>query len=97
MVKRTTTIQATLKDAKKIVKKDKKPRTSTIDETVATAAQGFKKQKKATKTKTMVATLNDAQASQAVAPKQQAAKKNKKVAKKAAKGKANKGGKGKKK
>lgn len=31
MVKRTRTIQATLQDAKKILKKDKKPRTSTID------------------------------------------------------------------
>ena len=50
MAKRTSTIQATIKDAQKLVKKQKKPRTSTIDETVATAAQGFKAKKKATKT-----------------------------------------------
>ena len=77
MVKRTSTIQATIKDAQKLVKKQKKPRTSTIDETVATASQGFKAKKKATKTKTMVQTLKDA------APKAKVAKKTKKVAKKA--------------
>lgn len=52
MAKRTSTMQATIKDAQKIVKKAKKPRTSTIDETVATANQGIKPLKKATKTKT---------------------------------------------
>jgi tRNA C32,U32 (ribose-2'-O)-methylase TrmJ len=85
MVKRTSTIQATIKDAQKIVKKPKKPRTSTIDETVATANQGIKPLKKATKTKTMAQTLKDAQASNATPVKQKPAKKSKKVAKKATK------------
>ena len=65
---------ATLKDAKKILNKNKKPRTSTIDATLATASVGFKNKKKATKTRTMAATL------QAAAPP----KKTKKVAKKSA-------------
>lgn len=38
----------------------RKPRTSTINETIATANQGFKPKKKATKTKTMVQTIKDA-------------------------------------
>ena len=51
---------ATLKDAKKIIKKAKKPRTSTIDQTVAEAGKALKRQKKVTKTKSMAATLKDA-------------------------------------
>jgi tRNA C32,U32 (ribose-2'-O)-methylase TrmJ len=78
-------MQATIKDAQKIVKKAKKPRTSTIDETVATANQGIKPLKKATKTKTMAQTLKDAQASNATPVKRKAAKKTKKVTKKAVK------------
>ncbi len=57
MVKRTSTIQATIRDSHKIVKKPKKPRTSTISETLATAHQGIKPKKKATKTRTMAETL----------------------------------------
>jgi len=54
MVKRTKTMTATLKEAKKLLNKGKKQRASTIDQTIASAQAGFKKQKKATKTKTMV-------------------------------------------
>lgn len=57
MVKRTSTIQATIRDSKKIVGKQKKARTSTISETIATAHQGIKPKKKATKTRTMAETL----------------------------------------
>ncbi len=57
MVKRTSTIQATINAAQKIVKKQKKPRTSTISETLATAHQGIKPKKKPTKTRTMAETL----------------------------------------
>lgn len=57
MVKRTSTIQATIRDSQKIVKKQKKPRTSTISETIATAHQGIKPKKKPTKTRTMAETL----------------------------------------
>ena len=86
MGKRTSTIQATLKDAKdqKLVKAQKKARTSTIAETVATAAQGFKKKAKATKTRTMAETLKDAKASSQSPVKNKGPKKTKKVAKKPA-------------
>lgn len=60
MAKRTNTMVATIKEAKKIIKKPKKARSSTIDQTVADAGKAMKKQKKVTKTKTMVATLDDA-------------------------------------
>ena len=83
MGKRTTTIQATLKDAQALVKKPQKARTSTIAETVATSGQGFKKRGKPTKTNTMVQTLKDAQAATPV--KQKAVKKTKKVSKKSVK------------
>lgn len=53
MAKKTRTMAATLKDAKKLLGKNKKPRTSTIDLTIATADAGFKAKKKATKTRTM--------------------------------------------
>ena len=84
MVKRTSTMVATLKDAKRIVRKPKKPRTSTIDETIATASQGFKQKKKATKTRTMVQTIKDAEAPKAQKKPRKAKKpvKTKKVAKK---------------
>ena len=82
MVKRTSTMQATLKDAKKMVKKQKKPRTSTINETLATANQGLKPKKKATKTRTMVATLKEAQAASPAKKQAKKATKTKKVAKK---------------
>ena len=88
MAKRTKTMAATLKDAKKMLKKPKKQRTSTINETVATAGQGFKPKKKATKTRTMVATLKEASAGpvkKAKKPARKAAPKTKKVAKKNAK------------
>jgi hypothetical protein len=78
MAKKTKTMAATLKEAKKLLNKNKKPRTSTIDQTLATAGAGFKTQKKATKTRTMAETLKAA----SPAP---AAPKTKKVAKKAAK------------
>ena len=57
MVKRTSTIQATIKDAKKMTRKPRKARTSTINETIATSAQGFKPKKKPTRTRTMVQTI----------------------------------------
>jgi hypothetical protein len=47
-------MQATLIDSKSFLKKDKKPRTSTIDQTIASASSGFKAKKKSLKTKTMV-------------------------------------------
>lgn len=50
-------MQATIRDSQKIVKKQKKPRTSTISETLATAHQGIKPKKKPTKTRTMAETL----------------------------------------
>lgn len=96
MAKRTSTMAATLKDAKKILGKNKKARTSTIDQTIATASAGFKQKKKATKTKTMAETLKAA-SPVAAAPKtkkvakKQAKKIAKKQAKKAAKGKKGKG------
>lgn len=62
IAKRTTTIQATIRDAQKIVKKQKKPRTSTISETIATSTQGFKPKKKPTATRTMLATIAESQA-----------------------------------
>ena len=54
MAKKTQTITATLKEAKKFLNKSKKPRTSTIDQTLATANAGFKAKKKPTKTRTIV-------------------------------------------
>lgn len=59
MVKRTSTIQATIKDAKSMTRKPRKARTSTINETIATSAQGFKPKKKPTKTRTMVQTIKE--------------------------------------
>ena len=88
MAKRTKTMTATLKDAKKILGKNKKPRTSTIDQTIAASTAGFKAKKKPTKTRSMAETLKAASS----APP--ASKKTKKVAKKGGKGKGNKGGKG---
>lgn len=81
MVKKTKTMAATIKEGRQHLNKGKKPRTSTIDQTLATAQSGFKTQKKATKTKTMVETLKAASAPPKI----------KKVAKKSNKGK--KGGK----
>lgn len=78
MAKRTKTMTATLKAAKKILGGPK--RTSTMAATIATASAGFKEKKKATKTRTMAETLK------AAAP---APKKTKKVTKKETK-KANK-------
>lgn len=85
MGKRTTTIQATLKDAtdQKLVQKPKKARTSTIAETVATSGQGFKKKAKPTKTRTMAETLKDAQTPTPV--KSKTPKKTKRVSKKGSK------------
>ncbi|CAM6002386.1 unnamed protein product [Sphagnum balticum] len=60
MVKKTRTIVATIKEAKKII--GKKPRTSTIDATLASAASGFKQKKKPTKTRTIVETIKEASA-----------------------------------
>lgn len=89
MAKKTRTMAATLKDAKKLFKKAPRARTSTIDATLASAPAGFKQKKKPTKTRTMAETLK------AAAP---APKKTKKVAKKAAAkskaSKSKKGGKG---
>jgi len=53
MARRTRTIAETIKAGKQLLNKNKKPRTSTIDATLATATAGFKVQKKATKTRTM--------------------------------------------
>lgn len=75
MAKKSRTMVATIKDAKKILGKGKKARTSTIDQTISSAAAGFKAKKKATKTRTMAETLKSASA----------APKAKKVAKKAVK------------
>ena len=80
MAKKTRTMAATLKAARKIV--GSKKRTSTMKETIATASDGFKAKKKATKTRTMAETLK------AAAPA-----KSKKVAKKAPKKVAKKSGK----
>ena len=84
---------ATLKDAKKIIKKAKKPRTSTIDQTVAEAGKALKRQKKVTKTRTMVATLDDAGVKAPKSPRKgkQAAKPKVKKAAKPAKKNAKKG------
>ncbi len=97
MAKRTRTMAETLKVAKKILNKNKKPRTSTIDATIASASAGFKAKKKPTKTRTMAETL---QAASAGAPKTKkvakaAAKKQGKKASKAQKTKKGKGKKGK--
>ena len=73
MAKRTSTMAATLKAAKKIIGTK---RTSTMAATLATASEGFKTKKKATKTRTMAETIK------AAAP---APKKSKKVSKKALK------------
>lgn len=54
MVKRTSTIQATLKDAQSIVRKRKTPRSTTIDQTLASAKTLMKPRKKSRKTRTMV-------------------------------------------
>lgn len=54
MVKRTSTIQLTIKDSKKLFNKLRRQRTSTIDETIATSTQGFKPKQKPTKTRTMI-------------------------------------------
>jgi len=91
MAKRTSTIRATLKDAKKILSKNKKARTSTIDQTIAASATGLKTKKKATKTRTMAETLKAASAAPKVKKlsKKQVAKKGKKVIK-AKKGKKSK-------
>lgn len=85
MAKRTKTMTATLKEAKKMIRKPKKARTSTIDQTVADANKGLKRQKKVTKTKTMVATLDDAGVKAPKAPRKprQAGKKQVKKARKA--------------
>ena len=53
MARRTKTMAETLKASKKILSKNKKPRTSTIDATLAAASAGFKVHKKPTKTRTM--------------------------------------------
>ena len=82
MVKKTRTMVATIIEGKKHLNKNKKPRTSTIDQTIASSKSGFKTQKKATKTRTMVETLKAASA----------LPKTKKVAKKATKGKKGKKG-----
>lgn len=95
MVKRTSTMQATIKDAKRMTRKPKKARTSTINETIATADQGFKPKKRATKTRTMVQTIKDAQKPKPAAKPRKAKKatKTKKVNKKAAPKKGSKKGK----
>ena len=86
MAKRTSTMAATLKDAKKILGKNKKARTSTIDQTIATASTGFKQKKKATKTRTMAETLKAASPVAAAPKTKKVAKKQaKKIAKKQAK------------
>ena len=87
MVKRTSTIQATIKDAKKMTRKPRKTRTSTINETIATSDQGFKKKRKPTKTRTMVQTINEGNKPKSAAKPKKAKKagKTKKVAKKPAK------------
>lgn len=65
--------------AKKLTKKS---RTSTIQQTIDSSAAGFKKQKKPTKTRTMVETIKDAQPKQVVKAKPKRAPKAKKAANK---------------
>lgn len=62
MVKKTKTMAATIKEGKKFTAKPRATRTSTIEQTIAAKDQGFKKQPKSRKTKTMAETIKDSSA-----------------------------------
>ena len=91
MAKRTKTMVETIREGRRSTRKPKKPRTSTINETIATASQGFKPKKKATKTRTMVQTIKEGSEAKPArkAPKSKKPAKTKKVSKRPA---AKKGG-----